>query len=369
MFLIFTFLTFPILGLGIHSKSCRAWRGTFRHPGVLHGAGSGDPPAADGPRGHLPPHLLLPAAGRHHARQLRRAQDRRGAEGGEPDQGGGGALHHARGQDPRAPRAGPPQVHRAERRVQRRGLRLAQLPHHRLLGRHHGEEAVSAGVRGLHAARVHPARVAGPARAAAAPHHQGAARQADLPQGADPLGLEPAARLQEAARRPALPAGHHRGGQALPHHRLHPRLLRQPLHRGGVQPQGRLSVLPLPLAYRASEPDIAAVQAELRAAAEAAHQPAPVRARAHPVPGVHVDRAPAGAQHRHHPRRGRILQQARLRGTHPGPDQGLERGAADHPRAAQEEPARAAAEGARHLQGPLGLRERRHPRRHGGHRR
>lgn len=43
-------------------------------PGVSPGNGPGDSPGADGPRGHLPPHLLLTAAGRKRAGQLRRAQ-------------------------------------------------------------------------------------------------------------------------------------------------------------------------------------------------------------------------------------------------------------------------------------------------------
>lgn len=39
--------------------------------GVATGDGTGDPSGADGPRGHLPPHLLLSAAGWKRAGQLR----------------------------------------------------------------------------------------------------------------------------------------------------------------------------------------------------------------------------------------------------------------------------------------------------------
>ena len=43
--------------------------------GQFDGAGAGDPPGADGPRGHVSPHMLLPPAGRRHPRQLRRTQN------------------------------------------------------------------------------------------------------------------------------------------------------------------------------------------------------------------------------------------------------------------------------------------------------
>jgi protein TIF31 len=54
----------------------------LRHPSVEHGAGAGDPPAVDGPRGQLPQDVLLAAARRQHFGQLRRAEEHRGAERG-----------------------------------------------------------------------------------------------------------------------------------------------------------------------------------------------------------------------------------------------------------------------------------------------
>lgn len=51
--------------------------------------GTGDPSGVDGPRGHLPPHLLLPAAGRKRAGQLCWAQVHRGPAGGLAAQSGG----------------------------------------------------------------------------------------------------------------------------------------------------------------------------------------------------------------------------------------------------------------------------------------
>ena len=78
---------------------------------------SGDPSVADGPRGHVPPHLFLAAARRQHPRQLRRAEEHRGPEGGLGDQGGRGAVHNAGGTNPRQARARLAQVRRSRRRV------------------------------------------------------------------------------------------------------------------------------------------------------------------------------------------------------------------------------------------------------------
>lgn len=50
--------------------------------------------------------------------------------------GGRGAVHDARGQDPRATRARPAQVHRLRGRVRRPGVQLAGLPQRRHAGRH-----------------------------------------------------------------------------------------------------------------------------------------------------------------------------------------------------------------------------------------
>ena len=88
-------ICFLLTGSWLHCQGGRTRGGAVRHPGVEHGAGPGDPPAADGPRGHLPQDLLLPPAGRGHLGQLRRAQDRGGVERGQLGQGGGGALYYA----------------------------------------------------------------------------------------------------------------------------------------------------------------------------------------------------------------------------------------------------------------------------------
>lgn len=56
--------------------------------GVSPGNGPGDPSGADGPWGHLPPYLLLAAAGRKRAGQLRWAQVHWGPAGRLPAQSG-----------------------------------------------------------------------------------------------------------------------------------------------------------------------------------------------------------------------------------------------------------------------------------------
>lgn len=57
--------------------------------GVSPGNGAGDPSGVDGPRGHLPPHLLLTAARWKRAGQLCGAEVHRRAAGGLAAQSGG----------------------------------------------------------------------------------------------------------------------------------------------------------------------------------------------------------------------------------------------------------------------------------------
>lgn len=58
--------------------------------GVRTDAGGGAAPGADGSRDHLPPHLFLPPAARHHAPQPGRGTLCAGLPGWSSDQGGGG---------------------------------------------------------------------------------------------------------------------------------------------------------------------------------------------------------------------------------------------------------------------------------------